>query len=61
MKSYYPSHETCRRLGICRKTLYNWKLQGVPFVYVFGYGTGVFLFNLRDVKKWAVINGKNKR
>ena len=28
MTKYYSSKETCKRLGICRKTLQNWANDG---------------------------------
>lgn len=51
--------ELLRRLKVSRKTLYTWRLQGLPFRY--GSGKYRYYYSLNDVLQWCTENQKEIR
>ena len=49
--------ELLRRLRVSRKTLYTWRLQGLPFRY--GRGRYRYYYSLNDVFAWCTENQKD--
>lgn len=47
----------CEKLNICRKTIYLWRTQGMPYKTV-KTGQNRFKYDLSEVISWARINNK---